>query len=239
MGIQVISSFPVSQITLQVNNLVGIYLHSCLSILARETFRTRFAGPKCLLMSQCGLLQKYLSLMNSSEIIHQYTFLLKKRKRLLNLILNTATNQYHINSQLKSIWKKTDFGGATFKGHLYFSLKQERGPGKNKSEPGSNLDINIVSGFCPRTIFSVIFQECITNSGCVRIYLLPASSVSAVFRFATCNHSWSLFLEKGYWTLSAGQHAPLIWHTSTKLVSNSGQSSCRRSGSPLWTSLVL
>lgn len=90
MGTQVTFNFPSSQIMLQVNILVGISLHIYMSILSREILRSRLAGSKGLHTSQCDTFCHTLvcknnwNLMNSSEIVHQYTFLLKPRKRLLN-----------------------------------------------------------------------------------------------------------------------------------------------------------
>lgn len=144
MGIQVTSDFPLSQIMLQVNILVGISLHICVSILAREILR-RLAGSKGLHISQCDTFGLNLvckgnrDLMNSSETVHQYTFLLKPMKSLLNLTpLLLLTN---ITSLLQ-LWVCLE-GDECWRGYIqvkgiYIFTEGWRGHGRNKSEFGSD-----------------------------------------------------------------------------------------------------
>lgn len=145
MGTQVTFNFPSSQIMLQVNILVGISLHIYMSILSREILRSRLAGSKGLHTSQCDTFCHTLvcknnwNLMNSSEIVHQYTFLLKPRKRLLNFTPKMLLTDITSPLQLCLFGRRLILERLHLK-DFYIFTEAWRGPGKNRSEPVSDLN---------------------------------------------------------------------------------------------------
>lgn len=153
--------------------LVGISLHICLNILARDILTGRLARSKDSCISHCDAFCQtawrksiwFAKMIGISQTAWNHTsdtFLLKPRKEFLNLIPNmllTYSRQPLLGRRL------------TLEG-LYISIEGRSALGRNKGELASPP---LAHWLMPKDHILSHYPECITDCGCVRIYLPPAS----------------------------------------------------------------